>query len=311
MKLAYLFSGQGAQYLNMGQGLYDRYKTYRDVIDEASTICGFDIQKKTQDSAALANTAMLQPMIVAMSYGVYTLLTERELPTPVAHLGLSLGEYSALIAAGAMDLKTGIALVTKRGQLMQTASERTEGKMVAVMTKDQKRVQEICTAITDRGYVNIANENTKKQVVIGGEIAAVEQAQQVLDTEGFKTIPLKVAGAFHTPLMTYAAANLAADLRATEFQDPTVTTFSNTTTKAFTRVNIGETLIDQITNPTHFVQCLEQLEKLGVDTLVEVGPGHTLSGFARKTLKGIRTYHVEDQATLLTTAQTLQEEMRQ
>ncbi|MFD1671919.1 ACP S-malonyltransferase [Agrilactobacillus yilanensis] len=309
MKLAYLFSGQGAQYVNMGQDLYDNAATYRQLIDTASEVCGFDIQAKTHEPAALDNTALLQPMIVAMSYSIHALLKAQDLPTPVAHLGLSLGEYSALMAAGAVDFETGIDLVTKRGALMQTASAQTKGKMVAVMTKDQQQVQEICSTVTDRGYVQIANENTSKQVVIGGEIPAVERAQQLLDAAGFKTIPLKVAGAFHTPLMTYAAANLAADLRQTVFEEPAVMTLSNTTVTPFTHVNTAETLIDQITNPTHFSKCLQKLGDLGVDTLVEVGPGHTLTGFARKTLKGLKTYHVEDRATLLTTVQALQEEV--
>lgn len=309
MKLAYLFSGQGAQYEGMGQDLYDHYKTYRDVIDQASGVCGFDIQEKTHDQAALANTAMLQPMVVAMSVGIHALMAERGLK-PEAHLGLSLGEYSALIAGSAMDLSTGIKLVTKRGQLMQAASEKTQGKMVAVMTKDHQRVAEICGSIKDRGYVNIANVNTSKQVVIGGESTAVDIATQLLDAAGFKTIPLKVAGAFHTPLMTYAAANLAGDLRTTDFQDPLVVTLSNTTVVPFSHVNLAETLIDQITNPTHFVKCLEKLGEMGVDTLVELGPGHTLSGFARKTLKGIKTCHIEDQKTLQDTVQTLQGDMQ-
>lgn len=309
MKLAYLFSGQGAQTLGMGQDLYDQYRTYRQIIDEASLICGFDIQEKTHDLAALQNTAMLQPMIVAMSYGIYQLLAERALPTPVAHLGLSLGEYSALLASQAMTPKTGLALVTKRGQLMQTASDKTKGQMVAVMTKEHDKVTAICQSITV-GYVNVANVNTNKQVVIGGEVAAVTQAVEALTKAGFKTIPLKVAGAFHTPLMSYAAAGLTPALRATAFQTPKVLTLSNTTVAPFTAANLAETLINQITHPTYFAQCLTQLETLGVDTLIEVGPGHTLSGFARKTLKGIQTYHVADQATLLTTAQTLQGAMR-
>lgn len=310
MKLAYLFSGQGAQSLGMGQDLYDNYRTYRQVIDQASLICGFDIQAKVYEPAALQNTAILQPMIVAMSYGIHQLLAERALPAPVAHLGLSLGEYSALVASQAMDLKTGIELVAKRGRLMQQASEKTKGQMVAVMTKDQAQVAAICQGVIDAGYVNVANVNTSKQVVIGGEVAAVAQATDQLTEAGFKTIPLKVAGAFHTPLMTYAAAGLTPDLRQTPFEEPAVLTLSNTIVAPFSRVNIAETLIDQITQPTYFAQCLQKLGDLGVDTLVEVGPGHTLSGFARKTLKGIQTYHVSDQATLLTTAQTLQGAMR-
>ncbi|MCH4171404.1 MAG: ACP S-malonyltransferase [Lactobacillus sp.] len=304
MKLAYLFSGQGAQYLNMGQDLYDNYKTYHDIIDQASAACGFDIQAKVHDETALANTAMLQPMVVAMSLGVHALVAD-QLPKPVAHLGLSLGEYSALIGAQALDLKTGIQLVIKRGQLMQTASEKSKGKMVAVMTKDHAQVAAICADI-QAGYVNICNYNTSKQVVIGGDAAAVDLAKAKLDEAGFKTIPLKVAGAFHTPLMSYAAVNLSADLRAAAFKDPKVLTLSNTLVVPFDHVNTAETLIDQITEPTHFAQCLQKLGELGVDTLVEVGPGHTLSGFARKTLKGIKTYHVEDQDTLTATVSALQ-----
>ncbi|MCD2255706.1 ACP S-malonyltransferase [Lactobacillus sp. CC-MHH1034] len=305
MKLAYLFSGQGSQYEGMGQDLYDNYPEYRTVIDAASQACGFDIQAKVQDPAALANTATLQPMVVAMSLGVHQLLAP-QLPVAQAHLGLSLGEYSALIAADAMTLQSGIQLVTKRGQLMQAASEKTAGKMVAVMTKDHERVASICAGITDHGFVSIANYNTAKQVVIGGDAEAVDLAQGLLDADGFKTIPLKVAGAFHTPLMTYAAANLAADLRQTAFQDPQVPTISNTTVKPFDHVNLAETLIDQITNPTHFAQCLVQLGALGIDTLVEVGPGHTLTGFTKKTLKGVKTYHVENQASLEQTITAIQ-----
>ena len=299
MKLGLLMSGQGAQQVGMGSDLYEALPVYRERIDQASEILGYDLATVVQDEAKIFQTQYAQPAILAMSVAIVKALGER-LPQPVASLGLSLGEYSALTVAGAFSFAQSVAIIKDRGAYMQAVGDKNPGKMVAVMGDDQQLVVDVLTAMqADGKRVYPANFNTFSQLVIGGIANDVDEAVVKLTDAGIKrTVELPVTGAFHTPLLKDAASQLATRLADETFNSLQYPVYSNTTAKPFEVNQLHETLTKQITSPTYFAQDIEQMVADGVDTFIEIGPSETLVKFAKKIApKTIKRYAITDLAS--------------
>lgn len=298
-KIAFLFAGQGAQKLGMAGDLYDRYPIVKETFDTASRILGYDLRELIdQDEEKLNQTRYTQPAILTTSVAIYRLLLEKGIkPDLVA--GLSLGEYSALVAAGSLDFEDAVALIAKRGQFMETAAPAGTGKMVAVMNTDVAVIEEACETASVKGYVRPANYNTPAQIVIGGDVDAVDAAVENLKLAGAKRlIPLNVSGPFHTALLKPAAEQLAAELETISFRDFTIPLVGNTEAKVMKQSQIKSLLARQVMEPVRFYESIETMKKLGLTKVIEIGPGKVLSGFVKKIDKAIAVVHVEDETSL-------------
>ena len=298
-KTAFLFAGQGAQKLGMARDLYDQYPIVKETYDQASRVLGYDLRDLIdQDEEKLNQTRYTQPAILTTSVAIYRLLVEKGLqPDMVA--GLSLGEYSALVAAGSLDFEDAVALIAKRGQFMETAAPAGTGKMVAVMNTDVALIEEACKKASDKGYVKPANYNTPAQIVIGGDVVAVDAAVDYLKEAGAKRlIPLNVSGPFHTALLKPASEKLALELEKVDFRDFQVPLVGNTEAKVMEKNQIKSLLARQVMEPVRFYESIDTMKELGLTKVIEIGPGKVLSGFLKKIDKNIEALAVEDEASL-------------
>ena len=298
-KTAFLFAGQGAQKRGMARDLYDQYPIVKETFDQASRVLGYDLRDLIdQDEEKLNQTRYTQPAILTTSVAIYRLLVEKGFqPDMVA--GLSLGEYSALVAAGSLDFEDAVALIAKRGQFMETAAPAGTGKMVAVMNTDVVLIEEACKKASDKGYVKPANYNTPAQIVIGGDVAAVDAAVDYLKEAGAKRlIPLNVSGPFHTALLKPASEKLALELENVDFREFQVPLVGNTEAKVMEKNQIKSLLARQVMEPVRFYESIDTMKELGLTKVIEIGPGKVLSGFLKKIDKNIEALAVEDEASL-------------
>ncbi len=298
-KTAFLFAGQGAQYLGMARDLYEQYDVVKATFEEASQVLGYDVRELIdQDEEKLNQTRYTQPAILTTSLAVYRLLAEKGIqPDMVA--GLSLGEYSALVAAGALDFKTAVALVAKRGAFMEEAAPVGSGKMVAVLNANVTLIEDACQTASQLGVVSPANYNTPGQIVIGGDVAAVDKAVELLKEAGVKRlIPLNVSGPFHTALLKPASEQLAQVLAETEFADFQLPLVGNTEADIMETGRIKELLTRQVMEPVRFYDSIAKMQEAGVTEFIEIGPGKVLSGFMKKIDKSAVVYSVESVETL-------------
>ncbi|HEM2830574.1 TPA: ACP S-malonyltransferase [Streptococcus suis] len=293
-KTAFLFAGQGAQTVGMARDLYENYPIVRETFNQASQILGYDIRDLIDNQEdKLHQTRYTQPAILTTSVAIFRLLEEEGVqPDMVA--GLSLGEYSALVASGALTFEDAIALIAKRGEYMETAAPAGTGKMVAVLNTDVNLIEEICSAVTS-GIVSPANYNTPAQIVIGGEVTAVDEAVEALKEAGVKRmIPLNVSGPFHTALLRPASEQLAQALEQVEFADFQVDLVGNTEAKVMKKEDIKSLLTRQVMEPVRFYESIATMQEAGVTNFIEIGPGKVLSGFVKKIDKTAHVIAIED-----------------
>ncbi|HFH9924911.1 TPA: ACP S-malonyltransferase [Streptococcus suis] len=293
-KTAFLFAGQGSQTVGMVRDLYEYYPIVRETFDQARQILGYDIRALIDNQEnKLHQTRYTQPAILTTSVAIFRLLEEEGVqPDMVA--GLSLGEYSALVASGALAFEDAIALIAKRGEYMETAAPAGTGKMVAVLNTDVNLIEEICSTVTS-GIVSPANYNTPAQIVIGGEVAAVDEAVELLKEAGVKRmIPLNVSGPFHTALLKPASDQLALALEQVDFADFRVPLVGNTQATVMKKDEIRLLLTRQVMEPVRFYESIATMQEAGVTNFIEIGPGKILSGFVKKIDKTAHVVAIED-----------------
>ena len=294
MKLAFLYAGQGAQHVGMGRDLYEIYPAFRQVLDSAPV--DFDLKTLCFDGPEdqLNDTRYTQPCMVAFAAGVTALLREAGI-TPDYAAGLSLGEYSALQCAGVFDAKTAISLVAFRGQAMADAVQGRPCGMAAVLGMDRDALKAVCAEASDAGVVECTNFNCPGQIVISGDAAAVDKAGELAKATGAKRVlPLKVSGPFHTSLMAPAGDALREKFQSVDFGAMEIPVLFNCLGDLKGEADTIPNLLEQqVQSSVYLEDTIRRLGELGVDTVVEIGPGRTLSGFVKKTVKGIKCYPVE------------------
>lgn len=292
MKIGFLFAGQGSQHPGMGKDFYEQYDAARRLYDSIDT----DIPVKelcfngTQEQ--LNDTAVAQPCILATSSAIAAVLSEKGIHADVA-AGLSLGEYSALAYAGVFTPQEGAKLVRQRGKIMAAALPEGTSGMAAVLNTEESVIAEVCAEVKEIGVCEIANYNCPGQIVISGQKEAVAAASEKLKARGARrVIPLQVSGAFHTSLLNEASVQLREVLDTYAFGEEEIPVINNVSGKVETR-DLREVLQEQICHSVHFTQSLQAMIDMGVELFIEIGPGHALSGFVRKTTKEVPVYHID------------------
>lgn len=296
-KIAFVFPGQGSQAVGMGKDLYENFDIAKEIFQLADEALGFSITNMCFDGPEdeLKKTYNTQPAILTVSIACYEILKQKGIcPDIVA--GHSLGEYSALVAAGSLSFADAVRLVRKRGQYMQEAVPLGEGSMAAILGLDRNTIIDICRKIeSEHGAVQAVNFNCPGQVVIAGTATAVEKAAEHLKNAGAKrAVMLPVSAPFHSTLMKPAAAKLATELDKVVVHDANIPVVANLTGKIITNgTEIKPSLVEQAANPVRWEDCTAEIVSYGADIFVEVGPGKVLTGFTKKIAKEVLTLNVE------------------
>lgn len=293
----------------MGKDLYDEFPSAEEVFEDADEALGFSLSKmcfvgKESDLALTANT---QPAILTTSIAAYKAMEEEGFPKPDYVAGHSLGEYSALVAAESISLQEAVKTVRERGTYMQESVAVGIGAMAAILGTDLKMVEDACNKAADRQICMPANINSPKQIVIAGHKIAVEKACEILKENGAKrTVMLNVSAPFHCGLMKPAQEKLKLHLKEINFKDLKFPIIENVSAKENSSgENVAKSLIEQVSTTVRWLQSVEYLIENGVDTFVEVGAGKVLSGLVKQINGDVRTFNVEDQASLRNTKSNL------
>lgn len=302
MKTAFLFPGQGSQKVGMVQDLFENYDSVKALIKEADETLGFSISKMMFEGpdTELMKTEFTQPAILTASVAVWQVLKEHGL-TPDIAAGHSLGEYSALVAAGAISFADAVHTVHLRGRFMQEAVPLGEGGMAAIIGSNPETIVKVCGEVSTEDLpVQAVNFNCPGQVVIAGATAAVEKACEALKEAGARrAIMLKVSAPFHSTLMEPAALRLKEVLDKIDIHDTAIPVVANVNAKEETKADeIRKNLVDQAAHPVHWEESIRNMVAGGVDMTVEAGPGTVLTGFMKKIAHSVPCHHAEDVATI-------------
>jgi [acyl-carrier-protein] S-malonyltransferase len=307
-KLAFLFPGQASQYCGMGRDLAANFPESKAVFDEADSALGFSISQTCFEGSeeALKLTENTQPGILTVSTAAYRALEKQEI-VPDFVAGHSLGEYSALVAAGGLEFSAAVKLVRGRGKYMQEAVPAGQGAMAAILGLSPTEVADICKKAAENEVVSPANMNSPEQTVISGSAAAVKRAVEIASQSGAKrAVILPVSAPFHCALMMPAQQRLERDLRAAKFSALKIPLITNVDAQAITTgEEARDALIRQVTAPVRWLDSVREMIESGVTVFVEVGPGKVLTGLLRQIDRSVRVFNVEDSASLQSTMEKL------
>lgn len=299
MKLALVFPGQGSQYVGMGKEVFEAYPEAAGIFLKADEILGFPLSRLCFEGPeeSLNDTLNTQPSVFVVSLALWEVLKEKVKVSEASFVaGHSLGEYTALVASGAISFEEGLLLVRTRALLMKEAGDKDRGGMVAVIGADYYRLEEMCQEISARTglCLRVANHNSPEQYVLAGHKEAIEEVSQALKSLGVRVIPLKVSGAFHTELMASAQEGLRRALSQVNIRPANLPIIANSTAHPVREPeDIREELSNQLTKPVLWKESVEFMVQNGVDTFVEIGPGKVLTGLIKRTAPGVRTFNVE------------------
>jgi [acyl-carrier-protein] S-malonyltransferase len=303
-KLAFLFPGQASQYPGMGRDLAEAFAESRQVFDEADAALGFSLSKLCFDGSedTLKQTENTQPAILTVSIAAYRAIEKRGI-VPDFAAGHSMGEYSALVAAGTLEFAAAVKLVRERGRYMQEAVPAGEGAMAAILGLAPAEVADICKKAAGKEIVSPANLNSPEQTVISGHAAAVKRAVEIASQSGAKrAVILPVSAPFHCELMAPAQKRLEPDLRAAAFAPLRFPVITNVDAEAITSgEEARDALIRQVTQPVRWFDSIREMIEAGVTIFVEVGPGKVLSGLLRQIDRSVHSFNVEDAKSLQST----------
>jgi len=307
-KIAFVFSGQGAQYSGMGKDLYENIVECKEIFQKSDNALGFPISKICFEGTAeeLKSTENAQPAILTMSIAAMTVLINSGIK-PCAVAGLSLGEYTALVCSGVLDFETAVKLVKKRGKFMEEAVPHGKGAMAAILGLNEDEIKDICSNASEKGIVEPANFNCPGQIVIAGEVSALEYAMELAKEKGArKAIRLSVSGPFHTSLLKEASDKLYDELLKIDLKPMNIPVLTNVSGDYIKPTDdIKEILRKQVMNAVRWEDTIRNMIKAGVDTFVEIGPGKALSSFTKKIDRSVKIYNVDDISSLNKTIESL------
>lgn len=293
MKTALVFPGQGSQFVGMGKDLYKEFSECKDIFDKANDILDFDLKKICFEGPeeTLKQTEYTQPALFVHSLAVFEVIKNHEFQGAAGH---SLGEYSALTAAGVFSFNEGLRLVRTRGLLMQESGKRNPGTMAAIIGLSFEEVEKICQTVSNFGIVQLANFNSPGQIVISGEVSAIQKAIELAKKNGAKLAKeLVVSGAFHSPLMNYAYENIADELNKVTFNEPSIPVYSNVSGQRFKDVSeIKTLLIEQMVKPVKWSQLIDSMIQDGNDRFIEVGAGKVLTGLIKRINSNVQVINL-------------------
>jgi [acyl-carrier-protein] S-malonyltransferase len=301
MVTAMIFPGQGSQAPGMGKNLAEQFAVARQVFEEADDALGFSISRLCFEGPAeeLQLTENTQPAILTTSVAAYRAARENGFDAPAFVAGHSLGEYSALVAAGVLELRDAVKTVRARGQYMQQAVPVGTGAMAAVIGGELRAIEDACEQARGEQVCAVANSNSPNQVVIAGNAEAVDRAIELLKGVAKRVIKLNVSAPFHCALMTPAQEKLAAHLERLTFNEPRMPVITNVDAEITTAPDeLRDALLRQVSAPVRWLESMQLLLGKNLDTVIEIGPGKVLSGLMRQTNRDVRCLNVEDAASL-------------